>query len=485
MASELQSCVAGVESASPQHHAVDRALRGNAVKDFCSRIRENSDDPMTLQKPYDFCYVRLALFCHSEILNGVACWGRRSAAPSHAALVTPLTSPVDLISQVLIMTRLLSLLILTVVLCARVADAGVDLSQSKIITEAEAVRAGVPVTINVVLKNSGDKLAEGTDVRIRLPYTGFLVRIDELSELKQDDNDREVTARVNIPAGGEYRFSFDLLASRNEVGHHLTTYIEVAYLLDQVRWNSESSIRIRNAPSTAGIMIGGLIFEPAAGWLLGWVVCYGLLFVWLRTRLNWVQEHPKSNVLAADVRRMPPLGIASLVMVPLAFLMVLGGMAWRDVQTLTSWQEAQATILDRRESVQVSKAEWHKDGRRKPSGMTRTPEFALKYQAGEREVISSGFETGPSLHFGSQILGKAETDNWVAGKTIPCWYDPSDPGIVVVRRGFDAKYIVFGPFFGLLPLAMLWFGFRQLRKVSNAVRQLDEIESASGGPQLE
>ena len=46
--------------------------KGNAVKDFCSRIRENSDDPMTLQKSYDFCYVRLGLFCSSEILNGVA-----------------------------------------------------------------------------------------------------------------------------------------------------------------------------------------------------------------------------------------------------------------------------------------------------------------------------------------------------------------------------------------------------------------------------
>lgn len=383
------------------------------------------------------------------------------------------------------MTKLLSLLILSVVGFARVADAGVDLSLSKVSSDLEKVPAGTVVTINVVVRNTGDKLAEGTNVRIRLPFTGFLVRIDELSELKRDDKEREISARVNIPAGKEFRFSFDLLASRSEVGHHLSTQIEVVYLLDQVRWNSESSIKITNAPSTAGVVIGGLRFHPAAFWLLGWMVCGGLLFVWMRARLQSVREHPQSNMLPADVRRIPAFGLAMLVMVPLAFLMVLGGMAWRDVQTLTSWQEAQATILDRRESVQVSKAEWHKDGRRKPSGMTRTPEFALKYQAGEREVISSGFETGPSLHFGSQIMGKAETDNWVAGKTIPCWYDPSDPGIVVVRRGFDAKYIVFGPFFGLLPLAMLWFGFRQLRKVSNAVRQLDEIESAGGGPQLE
>ena len=382
------------------------------------------------------------------------------------------------------MTRLLSLLILSVVTFARVADAGVDLSLSKVSSDLEKVPAGTVVTVNVVVKNSGDKLAEGTDVRIRLPFTGFLVRIDELSELKRDDKEREISARLNIPVGEEFRFSFDLLASRNEVGHYLSTQIEVVYLLDQVRWNSESSIRITNAPSTAGVFIGGLRFHPAAFWLLGWMVCGLLLFVWMRARLQSVREHPQSDMLPTDVRRIPAFGLAMLVMIPLAFLMVLGGMAWRDLQTLTSWPEAQATILDRREVVQADEDRWHKDGRRKKTGVTRTPEFALKYQAGEREVISSGFATGPTLHIGSQILGKAETDNWVTGKTIPCWYDPSDPGIVVVRRGFDAKYIVFGPLFGLLPLAMLWFGFRQLRKVSNAVRQLDEIESAGGGPQV-
>jgi hypothetical protein len=85
----------------------------------------------------------------------------------------------------------------------------------------------------------------------------------------------------------------------------------------------------------------------------------------------------------------------------------------------------------------------------------------LKYQAGDREVISSGFVTGPSIHVGLQILGKSEYDEWVIGETIPCWYDPSDPGIVVVQRGFGVKYIFFGLFFGLVPLVILWFGFRQ------------------------
>ena len=378
------------------------------------------------------------------------------------------------------MIRLFSVLILTAITFAKVATAGVELRESTITSESEKVPAGTTVTVNVVLKNTGDKSADGTDVRIRLPLAGFLVRIDELPELKRDDEEREVSARLDIPAGEEYRFSFDLLASRTKVGQELASHIEVVYLWDQIRWNAEFSKRITSAPSTAGVVIGGLRFHPAAGWLLGWMVCCGVMFVWIGNRLRRVREHSKSNMAPADVRRMSAFGIVALVMCPLAFLMALGGMAWRDLQTLTSWKESQATILDRRENVEVSKTEWHKDGRRKPSGVTRTPEFALKYQAVDHEVISSGFVTGPSIHVGLQILGKPEFDEWVPGKTIPCWYDPSDPGIVVVQRGFGGKYIFFGLFFGLVPVVILCFGFRQLRKVSADMQRLDAIEMEGG-----
>lgn len=374
------------------------------------------------------------------------------------------------------MTKLFSVLILSAITFAQVAVPGVDLRESTITSESKNVPAGTTVTVNVVLKNTGDKSADGTDVRIKLPLAGFLVRIDELPEFKRDDEERQISARVTIPAGEEYRFSFDLLASRTKVGHYLESQIEVVYLWDQVRWNSEFSRKISNAPSTAGVVIGGLRFHPAAGWLLGWMVAGGILFVWLRARLRRVREHAKSNMLPADVRRMPALGLVALVMFPLAFLMVLGGMAWRDLQTLTRWKESQAMILDRRENVEVGKVERDKAGRRKPSSVTRTPEFALKYQAGDREVISSGFETGPSIHLGQQILGKEALDKWVPGNTIPCWYDPADPGIVVVQRGFGVKYLIFGLFFGVVPLGILWFGFRQLQKVSDAMQKLDAIE---------
>lgn len=370
------------------------------------------------------------------------------------------------------MNRLPVMLIPTVFLFAHAAVAGVDLSQSTVSSDLETVPAGTVVAVNVVLKNSGETASEGTDVRVRFPHNGFLVRIDELPELKRDDNDREVTAVVNIPAGGESQFSFDLLASRQEAQHTLSSDIEVRNFLADARLDTAFSIKISNAPSTTGVVIGGLRFHPAAFWLLGWMVFGGLFFVWLRSRLQWVREHPQSNMLPSGVPRLPAFGLVALIMIPLAFLMVGAGLAWRDLQTLTNWKETPATILDRRE---VIKTETRQDpGKRKQTSTTRTPEFALKYQAGEREMISSGFDTGTSLHIGGQVMGKATMDNWVPGKTIPCWYDPADPAIVVVRRGFGGAYIFF-----LIPLPILWFGLRQLRKISKAVSQLNELESVA------
>ena len=82
------------------------------------------------------------------------------------------------------MTRLLAILFLTSCLTSTVVAADVDLSQSTITPETEKVPGGMMVTVNVVLKNTGDKPSDGTDLTIRFPQNGFFMRIDELPELK-------------------------------------------------------------------------------------------------------------------------------------------------------------------------------------------------------------------------------------------------------------------------------------------------------------
>ena len=370
------------------------------------------------------------------------------------------------------MFRLLAILFLTSCLTTTVAASDIDLSQSKIVPETEKVPGGAMVTVNVVLKNTGDKPSDGTDLTIGFPQNGFIIRIDGLPEVKRNDEEREVTARVNIPAGEEYRFSFDLLAPRSEVSNFLSTHIEVRNLLANdlvaARWNSDVSIKITSVPTKSQIVIGGLIFNPPPIGLAVWMACAVVMFFWLRSRMKWIAGHSKASQVASDVNRIPAYGIVALVMFPLGSMMMAGGMAWRDLQTLTSWKESQATILGRREVVKASKedrsAEEIRRGIQSRKAITRYPEFALKYLVGDREVISSGFDTGSSINVGSQIIGKAAIDDLVAGKTITCWYDPADPAIVVVRRGFGGASL----FYGLLPLPFLCFGLLALRKVSNS-----------------
>ncbi|MEQ1828908.1 MAG: DUF3592 domain-containing protein [Pirellula sp.] len=364
------------------------------------------------------------------------------------------------------MSRLLAFLFLTNCLTTTVAASDIDLRQSKIAPETEEVHGGAMVTVNVVLKNTGDKPSDGTDLTIGFPQNGFIIRIDELPEFKRNDEEREVTARVNIPAGEEYRFSFDLLAPRSEVSNFLSTHIEVRNLLAKdlvaARWNSDVSIKITSAPTKSQIVFGGLRFNPPPIGLAVWMACAVVMFVWLRSRK-----------VSSNASRIPAYGIVAMVMFPLGSMMIAGGMVWRDLQTLTSWKESQATILGRREVVRASKEDRSAAEIRRgiPSrkSITRKPEFALKYLVGDREVISSGFDTGSSINVGGEIIGQAAIDDWVAGKTITCWYDPADPAIVVVRRGFGGACL----FYGLLPLPFLCFGcfvLWQLREVGNSVR---------------
>lgn len=344
-----------------------------------------------------------------------------------------------------------------------------DLQQSTIQAKSESVAAGDIITVTVTLKNTGTAPSEGTDLRITLPHSGFLVRIDELPGMKHDTETREITARLDLGAGEQRSFAFDLLAPRTAAGRQMVTGIEFRNFLKEEEWFAESSIEITSAKSSGGLVLGGLRFHPAAGWRLAWIAAGGVLYMWVRSVLGRLKLHSSVTVMGADLRRCPPFAIVSLLMIPMAFFMVFAGMAWRDYQTVTVWKETTATVLDRREVISTSTS--HRPERidgvmKKRTSTTRSPEFALKYEVGDETVISSGYETGSSVHIGGNVTALEQMADWRPGKTIPCWYDPVNPRDVIVRRGFGGAY-----FFALIPLPIFGFGLHLVRLLLKGLRE--------------
>lgn len=85
--------------------------------------------------------------------------------------------------------------------------------------------------------------------------------------------------------------------------------------------------------------------------------------------------------------------------------------------------------------------------------------LALKYTAGDREIISTGHETGTRLSIGTGESAAAEYAQWTLGAAVPCWFNPSDPRDAIVIRGFGGAY-----FFALIPLPVFVFGVLGLRR---------------------
>lgn len=366
----------------------------------------------------------------------------------------------------------------TLSLASNLVAAGPDFTQCRIEAATESVPAGQIVKFQMILKNSGDEDSEGTDLRINLPQAGFLVRIDDLPDLKHLVEDREVTAYLNLKAGEEFRFTFDILASRSASGSVLNADVEFRNFLKEVEWFSQASVDITSEQSKAGWMVGKVRVHPAALWLLGWILAGWLLFFWIRMRLRQISQHPLSSRMAGEVRRWPAFGITAIVMASSAFLLVFAGLAWRDFKTITKWKEAPATILDRREVVTTSTGRSRKvNGRtERETSTTRSPEFAFRFMADGNEIITSGYETGTSVHIGGQVSNKAEMDTWLPGKTITCWYDPENPANAIVRRGFGGVY-----FFAILPLPIFFFGMSRIRRINLTLRRMNDAASEQSG----
>lgn len=187
-----------------------------------------------------------------------------------------------------------------------------------------------------------------------------------------------------------------------------------------------------------------------------------VLVLWLLSRVR--SRHgasragrgrPAARLVA---RGWDPLAAVLAVVLALGFWTIFGSMARRDWRSL-SWPETTCTVLDRRLRIETT-----------TSGADRSPAsrttmyfdklLALRYQVDGVDTISTGFDTGSRLQIGGGGNARQELERWALGATVPCWFDPAEPGDVLVVRGFGGAYL-----FAIFPLPLLLFGVWRLRSL--------------------
>lgn len=132
----------------------------------------------------------------------------------------------------------------------------------------------------------------------------------------------------------------------------------------------------------------------------------------------------------------------------LAFLGILVDMARDDWAAAFSFRETQCRIIGATFDIGT--------GPRNHRGMSTTysPRLALAYEAGGRQMLSSGFATQSSILIGSV----PDLSAYALNAHIPCRYDPEHPQTVLVRWAPGWAYL-----FAILPLGLIFLGLRVRR----------------------
>lgn len=309
----------------------------------------------------------------------------------------------------------------------------------------------------VTVRNDGSTDIESAQIAIEWPLMGYLVEQAGLDKPVIDHGTRKIESAIFLAGQSEKEIRLQVLAPRNSGGNALSVSVHLAHYPSSTDLWEHKTITIDTRLSTDGIRVGPTRITPAGIVMLLWVSGLFVLCLVIRTISN---SKPNSS-RSTDLLQRKPIRIAAALMVPIGFWLIFGFMAWRDYQTLTSWPEAKATIIGRREIVETSATNTGTGAKTtRQSSTTYSPEFALRYRVGDSDVYSTGYDTGSSLRIGGRALREQEMKDWVPGAEIRCWYNPANPRDVVVRRGFGGAY-----FFSLFTLPVFWIGVVQFQKL--------------------
>lgn len=319
------------------------------------------------------------------------------------------------------------------------------------ITAPESVVEGGLARFQAVLRNRGDEPATAAHIRIKWPVMGHVVEVSGLDDLQIDEENRDTTGSVSLPAGGERELEIVVLAPRDEGGAALSLSMQIIHYHSMAETWLHKTIQIATRKRTDGVIIGGLRIAPAGLATLGWLAVTALAMLVVVMRCQ-----------GGEGSMFSPISGVFGMMLAVGFWLVFASMAWRDYRVLTAWKESTATIVGRRvsaHSVSTTQRRSSGSGAQSRQQDVVKPEFALRYTVDGRAVHSTGYDTGSSLRRGG---GRAQLEKefreWTLGARVPCWHDPADPSDVVLKRGFGGAYL-----FAILPLLPWWIGWRILR----------------------
>jgi hypothetical protein len=362
------------------------------------------------------------------------------------------------------MLRLLRPIVAWMLVCAGASpvEGKPDFTRSTIAISPAAPGEGDVVTFTLTVVNSGDSGAPFTDVKFELPLEAMFVDIEGLPNVLVNAREKVLGGTLSLEAGAARAFRVRMVIPRDAGGRVLTPDLTVRYLHEGVEFYGHEVYDIDSRPDQTGTTIGPVRVAAAGLAVLVFLAAFPALWLLLWLLMPRGRVRDESGVMRGAASRLTgPATAAFAILLPVAFWTMFAAMALRDWRSWREWPQTTCVITDSRIREEAHPSSGGNDllhRTRTTASRSFEPLLALRYRAGDRELISTGFHTGSHLRIGGRAQADANVAAWPISATVPCWYDPAHPADVVVRNGFGGSYL-----FALFPLPIAVFGGYRVR----------------------
>ena len=255
----------------------------------------------------------------------------------------------------------------------------------------------------------------------------------------QPEHQRKITWPVmDLPADETVRVSFRFLPSWDTSGD---LYLQV----DAETVGDERLIEVAHLREAPRLPDGTPSFLGQYG---GTLVLF-LLFIVLQVALFMHMRRKGSGLL----RALAQVGAVVL-------LLMAGTMIHEAFEPWLSWKTTTCEILDVRYTVDTISTSSSSGTRMRSTSTSNSrleiPLLTLRFDAEGKSIVSTGFRNQASS---TGDMGRLA--QYRAGTTTDCYYDPDDPGWVVVVQDVTITTIAFSLFFALSGCLLAWLGLRR------------------------